>query len=495
MDIISPDVLRALYDPARESLGRKIAFADECRKLTYRDLRTEVDRGAAALLTHGIRAGDVVAATLPNSADASVLFLAVLRAGAVWVGIEPRTSAHKRKQTVSEFNAHFIDAVRWQDMREDVPGTVASILGPLPRPDLPAAIARTSGTTGTPKTIVHTRSDISLTAEGYASVQPQSLRVGVCLQLSILNLQILGTCAGIYSGATTFNLSRMDAHGVADAVWKYRLQKLRALVPATVYDLVHDPGISSDALRSLTDAGCGGAALSESLRREFERKFGVRVVGSYGLTEAPAAVAVEDSSFPRVPGTSGRTLPHIRLEALDDDGMRVPVGTDGALWVSPSTDGRYADLYRKTTWRWAAGKFERAIDHERSVRTGDIGRFDSDGNLTVTGRESDILIRGGANISASELESIFSELPEVSGVGVVGLPDERLGQHVLVLIEPSTGIPGDGGRERLLQQLETFCKERFLPGKGPDRIVLVDNLPRNSMGKVSRTELTALVPR
>jgi acyl-CoA synthetase (AMP-forming)/AMP-acid ligase II len=494
MDTAAPDVLRELLDRSRAFGDGRIAFADHTRKISFADLRTEVEHGACVLRASGVRGGDVVAVSLPNSVDAAVLFLAVLRAGAVWVGIDPRTPADTRNQVVSDYGATYVDAAEWDTLRKRIPADSTSELPPITDPDLPAAVAFTSGTTGAPKTVVHTRTDISLTAMAYSSVQPQTLRVGVCLSLSILNLQVLGTCAGIFSGTTTVVLRRMDARSVADAVWRYRLQKVRALVPATVYDLVHDDTISADALRSLTDAGCGAAALPESVQTAFEVKFGVPIVGSYGLTEAPAAVAAEDSSRPRVPGSSGRALPHVRIEVLDEHGARVPAGVDGMIWISPRTDGPFADLYRRVGWRWSDGAFHRVVDHDRSLRTGDIGRFDGDANLTVVGRESDIIVRGGTNISAAELERVFANLPEVVGVGVVGIPDERLGQRVFVVVEPSAEFAAIDARADLTDRLETFAKDSFIPGKGPDWVIVVDSLPRNNMGKVARAELATLVP-
>jgi acyl-CoA synthetase (AMP-forming)/AMP-acid ligase II len=154
-------------------------------------------------------------------------------------------------------------------------------------------------------------------------------RVGVTLPCSILNVMIVGPLMSLIAGATTVLLDDFTARAVAAECCPRRLTMIRALVPATVYDLVHDDGIGPESLSTLREAGTGAAGLAEGLRVAFEAKFGIRMSGSYGLSEAPAAVCSEDTGRPRRLGSSGVPLPHVSISIRDPAGMPLPTANWG----------------------------------------------------------------------------------------------------------------------------------------------------------------------
>jgi acyl-CoA synthetase (AMP-forming)/AMP-acid ligase II len=483
-----PDILALL---GRSDAG--VALEDTERCVRYSELGASVRALSGALAGHGVAPGDRVAVMLPNSAVSVELYLACALLGAIWVGINPAAPRAERDRQCALVTPTLIVTTNGP-VSPPASGRVVeldALMGhdaeasdaPL-EPTAPCAIGFSSGTTGTPKAIVHSRAAVSLIAAVLAETQLRAGdRVGVILPMSIHNLIAVGALPALFAGVTCVAIDRLNAAGVATACRDRRLTLLNALVPATIYDLVHDDAIPPGMLSSLRFAGTGAAGLSEGLRADFEAKFGVRLVGTYGMTEAPGVVCAEDPDVPHVPGASGTPLPHLVVGTCDDRGGRLAAGQEGELLVCASDTGEWADLYRPAIGLWAEdGLVPRAAD-ERCFRTGDYGRIDTDGTVHLTGRRADVIVRGGVNVNAAEIESVLGQLAGVRDVTVVGAHDERLGQRIVAFVEPSPGVSLDAG------QLRGEAREVLSHGKVPDEFV-VGVLPRNAMGKVARKQLT-----
>ncbi|WP_293047397.1 class I adenylate-forming enzyme family protein [Mycobacterium sp.] len=478
-------------------LGRSdvvgVAVEDTERSVSYSELGPSVRGLAGALAREGVSAGDRVAVMLPNSSASVELYLACALSGAIWVGINPAAPQAERDRQCSLVTP---TVVVTSEVVSSTPasGRVVELEelrqrraeAPYTPPDLtfPCAIGFSSGTTGTPKAIVHNRAAVSLVAAVLAETQLcAGDRVGVILPMSIHNLMAVGALPALFAGATCVAVDRMNAAGVAAACRDRRLSLLNALVPATIYDLVHDDdAIAPGMLSSLRFAGTGAAGLTESLRAAFEAKFGVRLVGTYGMTEAPGVVCSEKPDASHIPGASGTPLPHLAVGTCDDHGRRLTEGQEGELLVSAADSGKWADLYRPAMGRWTENGLVRTTLDEKSFRTGDYGWVDTDGAIHVTARRADVIVRGGVNVNAAEIESLLGQLPGVRDVAVVATPDARLGQRILAFAEPSPGISLDAAELR--RQAQSLLSH----GKVPDEFV-VGGLPRNAMGKVARKEL------
>jgi acyl-CoA synthetase (AMP-forming)/AMP-acid ligase II len=256
---------------------------------------------------------------------------------------------------------------------------------------------------------------------------------------------------------------------------------VRALVPATVYDLVHDDAIAPDSLASLREAGTGAAGLAETLRAAFEAKFGIRLSGSYGLSEAPAAVCSEHTGTPRRPGSSGMPLPHASITIRNPDGMHLSAGELGEIWIGPASDGPWAGQYRGNLGRWVDGGLVPSTGGE--FATGDVGSLDDRGSLHVVGRTGDVITRGGVTVAAAEIEDVMGDFVGVRAAAVMGRPDDRLGERIVVFVEAEHGQSLDPADVR--RQAATVLSH----GKVPDEVIVLEALPRNAMGKVARAEL------
>lgn len=469
-----PDILTLLDEPGRPG----IALDDGERSVSYAELGPSVRDLAGALTRQGVRAGDRVAVMLPNCVAAVQLYLACACVGAIWVGLNPAAPQAERDRQCALVRPVLTVT---PETLSDLVADPAPWDGEPPDPQTPCAIGFSSGTTGTPKAVVHNRAAVSLTAAVSAQAQVRGDdRVGVSLPMSIHNLIVVGALQTLFAGATCVPVQRMNASGVAAACERWKLTRLNALVPTTIYDILHDDTISPDALSSVRIAGTGAAGLSEELRAAFEAKFGVRLIGSYGMTEAPAVVCIESPDRAHVEGGSGRPLPHVRVEACDDTGHPLPAGTEGELVVSAAETGPWAGMYRPAVGTWTQTGLQPRPGTR--LRTGDRGWVDADGEVHVTGRQADVIVRGGVNVNAAEIESVLGRLAEIRDVAVLGEPDDRLGQRIIAFVEPAPGMVVEPER------LRARAREVLAHGKVPDEFVIAA-LPRNAMGKVARGEL------
>ena len=473
----SPDFLTLLDSPDRGGP----ALEDAQRTVGYSELGASVRTLAGALARQGVSPGDRVAVMMPNSAASVELYLACALLGAIWVGINPAAPKAERDRQCALVTPTL--TVTADDIAAlSAHGDYAFDTAP-PELSAPCAIGFSSGTTGTPKAVVHSRAAVSLIAAVLADVQLRADdRIGVILPMSIHNLIAVGALPALFAGATCVAVDRMNASGVAAACLDRRLTKVNALVPATIYDLVHDDAITPPMLASLRLAGTGAAGLSESLRSAFEAKFGKRLVGTYGMTEAPGVVCIEDPDVPHIEGACGKPLPHLAVGTCDENGRPLPARHEGELVVSAAERGEWADVYRPAIGRWTEHGYAPRILGEKDLRTGDYGWVDDDSTVHVNGRKADVIVRGGVNVNAAELESVLGELAAVREIAVVGEHDDRLGQRIVAFVEPSAGATVDAA------WLRQQARGMLAHGKVPDEFVL-GVLPRNAMGKVVRASL------
>jgi acyl-CoA synthetase (AMP-forming)/AMP-acid ligase II len=266
--------------------------------------------------------------------------------------------------------------------------------------------------------------------------------------------------------------------------------------PDAALDLVHRHGVTASAgvplqLAGLLDAaerdgrGTGtlnsylvGAASVPPVLVERADRAGVAAYRAYGSSEHPTiSSGTPDDPVDKRAGTDGRLTPGTRVRIVDADGNDLPPGRDGEIWT------RGPEVF--------AGYRDRALDAEAFtpdgwLRTGDVGRLDEDGYLTVTDRLKDIIVRGGEKISSKEVEDLLSAHPSVAEAAAVAEPDERYGERVcaFVILRPGTALDLEAVRAH-------FAAHGAARQKTPERLVLVDALPRTPAGKVRKHELRA----
>jgi acyl-CoA synthetase (AMP-forming)/AMP-acid ligase II len=161
-----------------------------------------------------------------------------------------------------------------------------------------------------------------------------------------------------------------------------------------------------------------------------------------------------------------------------DDGAQVAPGEVGEVCVGPAEDGLFAGSYTPMLGYWGRPEATEEALRDGLLHTGDLGYLTADGDLVITDRKGDLIIRGGANVYPAEVERVLHEDPRVAGCAVVGVPDERLGERVVaaIVVEGDAPVTADELRER--------CARSLARSKVPERFLFVDELPRNAMGKV-----------
>ena len=480
------------------------------KRVTYAEFDRLADRAASAFDALGVRAGDRVAMSLPADVDIVVGFHGLLRLGAIWLGINQNLAPPEKRFLLEDAGVslaigdpamarHFEDAARdLPDLRQvvvcdrDDPDCewerlLADATAPPPEVEIdpfqPAGLAYTSGTTGFPKGVVH--SHHNLLVPGAVQVtegdfEPGAIR-GDCFPLTILNMQVLTSLLIAQAGVTSVFMDRIDSQGVAEWIRRERVT-LFTSPPALIYSLAHDPEVAPEDLQTLRRVLFGGGACPQEIIDAFQDKFGVPVRGTYGLTEMPTVTTI-DPQGERVQGASGIALPHIQVTIRDDDGNALAPGESGEVCVEAVDEGPWAGVYTPMLGYWRRPDATADAIRKGRLHTGDIGRLDERGFLTIVDRKNLMILRGGANIYPAEIERVLHEDDRVEACAVVGVPDERLGERVAAWVQVA---PGETLEPR---ELLEHCRERLAKYKVPEKIELIDAMPRNAMNKIVRREL------
>ena len=457
---IGPSDVASVLDAGLRNHPDRLALVDGERSWTWADLDAAVTSVAG-----GIEVGQPMLWRLPNCAELVIGSLATFRAGGVWLG----SAGGLDSATVDRLEAVLGPLTTIRTV-EDVPH------GNRPRPDIApdalAAVTFTSGTSGTPKAVAHSQRNLLLPGLVSLATEPPGSdeRLGTPLRLTILNLLLLGPMSALLRGSTFVVMDRTFAVGLAEDIERLRITRLFA-VPTLVFDLATAPEVRPAQLESLDRVILGGSGADPRTLWDFFDRFEVRPTLSYGLSEAPTGVVRESLDDPIGSGR-GFPLPHVKVAIVD-----------GEIRLSPAADGPWAGTWTPTLGYLGEPERTAALfDDDGRLRTGDLGAIDDDGAVRVTGRMSDLIIRGGKNIDPIRLEQSIRSLDRVLEVLVVGVPDDRLGEMVGVAVVVAGDEKPVG--DALVELLEDI--EEASDGK-VDHLAVLKELPRNAMGKVVRS--------
>ncbi|MCU4184624.1 acyl--CoA ligase [Acidiferrimicrobium sp. IK] len=359
--------------------------------------------------------------------------------------------------------------LRWEEAV--APGAPFPTSVPADEDDI-ADIVYTSGTTGRPKGVVVRHANSSLIPNGLPAWNGSGW----------LTSSPLFTFAGITAvynpmklGMVALYLPRFDAKAWIEAVERER-PSMVFLVPAMAELLLADPGFATADLSSIGLAAVGSAPLApDTWRRLQARMPAAAVSNAYGMTEAgPAFTVLPKEEAERRVGSVGRPLPPAEFFVVGKGGERLAAGEVGELVIR--LPGRPREYYRDP-------EATAAVWHEDGLHTGDLARLDDDGYVYIVGRTKEVIIRGGNNVYAGDVEAVLYEHPAVAEATVAGVPHPVLGEDVAawVVAAPDAIIDPVGLRD--------WSAERLAPHKVPRHITVVASLPRNATGKVVRTQL------
>ncbi len=446
-----------------------------------------------------------MAASLPNRAALIEAFLATQRLGAIWVGINANLAPSEARWMIEDAGASLAVATpdRARDLGHNHALTVDPVSGegswadllaaghPQPTVDVdphaPAAIAYTSGTTGRPKGAVHSQHNVIWSGissrTSYPAVPDE--RHGTALSCTILNLLLLGPVWSFVRGTTAVLIDRTDPVGLAEAIRTDDVCRI-TLVPTLVHDLVEHPDVHREDLSGLTHMIIGAAHTPPELRQRWYDKFGTWPLVGYGLTEAPSGM-VRDRAGHRANSTAaGFPLDPVEVLVVDRNGVDLPDGEVGEVCFRARSEGRWAGVWTPMLGYWNRPEATREALRGGLLHTGDLGHLDADGQLVVRGRQNQLILRGGANVYPAEVERVLLTHPDVAESAVIGLPDERLGERVVAVVVPVAGCSPDPA------DLSVHCAVDLARYKVPEKFLVVDELPRNAMGKVVPRDLLPL---
>ncbi|MHA6780734.1 AMP-binding protein [Pseudonocardia saturnea] len=504
----------------RESAARhpdRLALVDRGDEWTYGALDREVDRWAAALRQHGVGPGAVVSWQLPNWAEAVLLHQATLRLGAISNPIIPiyRHSEVSFILRQARSTILFVPATfrgfdfpsMIRDIRDELPDpATVVVVGDAPTEDgvvalnaflataasMPppadgqpphdanavALLLYTSGTTSSPKGALHTHN--TLDYENRSMVEFFGLTSSDVVFMPSPVAHITGVLYGLQLpfmlGGAVVLLDVWEPGAGLELIERHGCTFMVAATPF-LHGLVHHPARSPEATRTLRAFACGGADVPPELVRRAAHELDCLVSRIYGSTEFPTATSSNMSDPPEKRArTDGRAIGSAQLMVVDDRDRPVPSGEPGHLLVrGPELFIGYLDEALNAD----------AFTPEGWFRTGDLAIVDAEGYVEITGREKDIIIRGGENISAKEIEDRLFEHPKIADVAVVAVPDPVLVERACAVVVPEPGVSVD------LAELTTWLREhhRLAMQKLPEHLVVIDELPRTASGKVQKFKL------
>ncbi|GGE96688.1 AMP-binding protein [Stappia taiwanensis] len=484
---MSPHPISALYRDLDTKRDR-VAIHDGATVLRYGALVDLVERAAAALLRQ-VAPGARIGLCAENSWGNIVAYLAILRAGAVWVPINPNNGAGLNSALMARAGLALAlcdDASRASlgDPGAPVIGLDGWLAGPLPAGELPAisgrpeaafAIKFTGGSTGVPKGVVQTTRSAGAalaSLEAFYRFGPEDVHLAVAPLSHGASHYILPVLA---AGAAHVVLARPDRSAIL-AELKRRVSVV--FLPPTLIRMLMDEAdfgpADFPALRHITYSA---APMAPAVIEEAISRFGPVLSTLYGQTEAPMAITgltPDQLARPELRATVGFPFPGIDVAVLTEAGEIVARKVTGEVLVRGDlTETFYLDAPDLT----AEARFKGWL------RTGDIGRIGADGALAIVGRAKEMIITGGYNVYFAEVEQALVAHPGVREACAFGVEDPVWGERLEVAVV--TGAP--------VEELHAFMRERVGPVRTPKQFHRVAGLPRNPVGKVVRTDVRTLV--
>lgn len=472
--------LADLVDERASRAPEAPSVRDDAGALSDAELLRRVRQAASALSAQGVGAGDVVAILLPNRVELIVALFAAWRLGATVTPINPVLGDREAAYQVSDAGALVLvcDA---SDRDLGVPVVTLAALTEGPEHDSEpvhadlALLIYTSGTTGTPKGVMLTHANLEAMTSSFIewfelTENDHSLLV---LPLFHANGIVLGTLTPLRAGGQVSIVGRFSRDRFFAEVARHRPTYFSA-VPA-MYAMLS--GLPEDApfdTSSLRFAVCGAAPMPAEAIERFERRFRMTIVEGYGLSETTTASTINPLRGVRKPGTVGLPLPGQQVRVVDERGASVPTGERGEVVIAgPVVMAGYLGKPEETAKTIVDGW----------LHTGDIGRFDDDGYLQIVDRIKDMIIRGGENIYPKEIENALYTHDAVREAAVIGRADDVLGEVPVAYVSLQEGAQVDAA------DLHAVCADVLAGYKRPAEIILVEELPKNPVGKIDKPTL------
>lgn len=491
--------LYTLFEERFRAAGDSIAFREaDGRTHSYTELQNRVAQFANALESAGVSPGDRVTVQVEKSLENVFLYLAVLKAGAVYQPLNTAYTAAEVDYFLSDAKPSLVvvdptraEAVQYSadkhgvaklhTMAPDGSGSLTELAdgqsaehATVPREDSDlAGLLYTSGTTGRSKGAMLTHENLSSNALALHEIWAFEPGDVLLHALPIFHVH------GLYVALSTAFLNQ------SEIIWlpKYDATQVMDLLPSatvmmgvpTFYTrLLAQEEFTAETCRNIRLFVSGSAPMLAETHIEFEERTGHRILERYGMTEA-GMITSNPYDGERKAGTVGYALPDVEVRVASDDGDVLAAGEIGVLEVKgPNVFSGYWQMPEKTAEEFRSDGF---------FITGDMSKMDEDGRVTIVGRAKDLIISGGFNVYPKEIESEIDDMAGIGESAVVGVPHPDFGEGVIAVVTSGSGAMPD--EAEIIQSLS----QRLAKFKVPKRVYVRVELPRNAMGKVQKAEL------
>ena len=489
--------------------GGRTALISNGAHITYADLDRRTNQVAAALIALGVRKGDRVALLLVNSTEFIEVLLGCAKIGALAVPLNVRLAgpeigyiladsgadvlvfhepfAAQARSAVTESGVRVRHVVRAGGV--PAPGELGYedvVSGAAPEPlngDVdgrdPAFIMYTSGTTGRPKGAILTHDNLLWNAINVLGtdigLRGEDVTVAVAPMFHIGGLGV-HTLPLLYVGGTSVIMPSFEPRATLQAMADHHVT-VQFMVPAMWTALTQVSDFDSFNLSALRFAMGGGSPVPLTVI-DFMRERGVPFTEGFGMTEtAPLVTVLDAENISTRAGSIGRVAMHVDARIVDDDDRDVATDTVGELIV------RGPNVF---TGYWMKAEASAEALRGGWFHTGDLGRMDAEGFITLVDRKKDMIISGGENVYPIEVEQVLFRHPAVFDAAVIGGKDAKWGERVVAVVvaDPATQAPS-------AEEIVAWCRERLAHFKCPRDVHFVTELPRNATGKLLKTELRA----
>lgn len=490
--------LPALFAPALREAARQVGLEFEGREFLFGELDARGNRLANRLLAEGLRPGDRVAVYLKNCVELIETFLACVKAGFIFTPMnilyregeighivgdaEPGVLlAHRESDAIlAGVLARHPRLKLWhvEDLPELVSGQAESPPPAGVTGDTVAALVYTSGTTGRPKGAMLSHRNFAANADNLVHGWRMTAADRLLLPLPLFHVHGLGN--GLHTwlalGYRTRLLERFDKETILRQFRDFRPTVFFGVPTMYVRLLETPPAEAREIGKTMRLFVCGSAPLPATVLEQFRGLFGHTILERYGMSETLMLIS-NPYDGERRPGSVGQPLPGVSVRISDPFGERdLPDGEAGEVLVK---GGNVFAGY----WRNPAATSD-SFTSDGYFRTGDVGVRSADGYYTLQGRLRELIISGGFNIYPREVEEFVMQQPGVGAAAVIGVADSVKGEVPVVFIVPEAAPQPDLGA------IESACRQGLASFKVPRRFLLIDELPRNAMGKVQKNLLS-----
>jgi acyl-CoA synthetase (AMP-forming)/AMP-acid ligase II len=494
-----------LLERAAASFGNKEALYDLQSRISYQQMKSDVDRLAAILKERGIGKADRIAVSLPNWYETAVLFFAIAKVGAVLVPFNPKYKSHEVEYILgnSKPKAVFVseEFTRNIEIREAlslVPliisvkfvreglefyeDLVNGIDVEVSEADIDVnndlfCILYTSGTTGVPKGAMLTHRAVVQSAHTVAGelrcTEEDTFVISAPL-FHIFGLACNLLC-GISVGARLVLQEKFQPRETLQLIEKEKVT-IHQGVPTMFLKELEVEDFDRFDLSTLRTGMVGSAPIPPNKVKEVRDRMGFNLCQSFGISEAATLTFTPyDDEESNILETLGKAIPGVEMKIVDSNRIPIPPGEVGEIAIK--SFGMMKGYYQMPE------QTNQVLDAFGWFYTGDLGTIDEQGYLRFVGRQKELIIRGGFNIYPQEIEAVLTKNPKIVEAAVVGLPDEVLGEVVCVVVKLKEGY------ESTEEEIKMYLKEQIATYKVPEKVVFVDRFPVTASGKIQKLKL------